>query len=337
MHAHLPHIHRAHRATRLAVAALALTAGLFSLAPPALAAAPTAVTSQVPGYFRQGLGDFQITALYDGYVDLAPQLLKGMAPEQIQTLLARMFIANSKGTQTAVNAYLVHTGSNLVLIDAGAAQCFGPTLGQIQANIRAAGYTPEQVDTVLLTHLHPDHLCGLLDAKGQPAFPNATVHAAANEAAFWLDPKIAAAAPEGNQPFFKMARDSVAPYQAAQRFKTYAPGDALVPGISVLPSPGHTPGHSSYVLSSKGQNALIWGDIVHSHAVQFAHPEVAIEFDTDPAQAIATRRGLFERAASEGWWIGGAHLPFPGLGHVRKDPAGYAWVPIEFGPLRSDR
>jgi glyoxylase-like metal-dependent hydrolase (beta-lactamase superfamily II) len=319
-----------------AALAAALGAGAFAAAP-ALAAPPAALTNQVPGYYRQAVGDFTVTALYDGYVDLSPQLLKGMAADQVQSLLARMFIANSQGVQTAVNGYLVHTGDHLVLVDTGAAACFGPTLGQITTNLKAAGYAPEQVDTVLLTHLHPDHLCGLLDAKGQPVFPQATVYAAAAEAGFWLDPAVAAQAPAGNQPFFKMARDSVAPYQAAQRFKTFTPGQALLPGVSVLPSPGHTPGHSSYLFASKGQTALVWGDIVHSHAVQFAHPEVAIEFDVDSATAISSRKALFERAAREAWWVAGAHLPFPGLGHVRQEPQGYAWVPVEFGPVRTDR
>lgn len=310
----------------------------FTLASGAAWAGPEKITTQVPGYYRHAVGDFVVTALYDGYVDLDNKLLKGIRATELQSLLARMFIQNTKGVQTAVNAYLVHTGERLVLVDAGSAQCFGPTLGQVQDNIRAAGYAPEAVDTVLLTHLHPDHQCGLLDKAGQMAFPNATVWAAQEDADFWLSQKVADAAPEGNRPFFKMARDAAAPYQTAGKFRTFKAGEPVLPGIaSVVPTHGHTPGHTSYLFSSKGQNLLVWGDIVHSHSVQFQKPEVAFEYDSDQKAAVATRKALFAQATRNGWWVAGAHLPFPGLGHVRKDAKGYAWVPVEFGPLRADR
>jgi glyoxylase-like metal-dependent hydrolase (beta-lactamase superfamily II) len=135
---------------------------------------------------------------------------------------------------------------------------------------------------------------------------------------------------------FKMARAAVAPYVAGNRLQRYAEGSPLVPGISSVALHGHTPGHSGYLLSSAGQSLLVWGDIVHSHAVQFARPEVAIEFDVDSAQAIATRQKVFADAARDKLWVAGAHLPFPGIGHVRAEGAGYAWVPVEFSPLRSE-
>lgn len=322
----------------LASLGLALLASAATVPSTALAAPPASVTAQVPGFYRATVGDFDVTALYDGFAELPAALLKGMQAKEIQDLLARMFVQSTPAVQTAVNAYLVHTGQHLVLVDTGAAQCFGPTLGQTLANLRAAGYQPQDVDTVLLTHLHPDHLCGLLDAQGQPAFPNATVLAAQADADFWLSEKTAQAAPQGMQGMFAMARKSAAPYQAAGRFKTFADGQQqLLPGISAVPSRGHTPGHTSYMVSSKGRELLVWGDIVHSHAVQFTHPEVSIEFDTDQKQAIATRKTLFRQAAQQGWMIAGAHLPFPGLGHIRHDKHGYAWVPVEFGPVRNER
>lgn len=233
-----------------------------------LQAAPPVQKTQVPGYYRHTIGSFEVTALYDGYVDLGTPLLKGLRADQIQSLLARMFIDSSKGVQTAVNAYLVHTGEHLVLVDAGAASCFGPSLGQVLDNIRAAGYQPEQVDTVLLTHLHPDHLCGVLDKAGQAAFPKATLWAAQQDIDFWLDEKTANAAPKDNQPFFRMAMDAVRPYQSAGRLRSFTAGDTLLPGVSVVGTPGHTPGHSSYLFSSGEQKLLVWGDIVHSHAVR---------------------------------------------------------------------
>jgi glyoxylase-like metal-dependent hydrolase (beta-lactamase superfamily II) len=248
-----------------------------------------------------------------------------------------MFIANSKGVQTAVNAYLVHTGSQLLLIDAGAGACFGPTLGKMLENVRAAGYAPEDVNAVLLTHLHPDHLCGLASADGQRVFPRATLWAARADADFWLSASRAQAAPPAMQPFFAMARKSLAPYDAAGAVRLFEGNAQILPGVSARLAPGHTPGHSAFLLESGGKGLLVWGDIVHSHAVQFANPQVSIEFDTDSAQAIRTRKALFAEAAQQQWLVAGAHLPFPGLGRVRKEAKAYAWVPVEYGPLRTDR
>lgn len=301
-------------------------------------AAPVAKQqNQVAGFYRMTLGEFEVTALYDGYVDLDSKILTGASAEDIQSLLARMFVDSSKGVQTAVNAYLINTGSHLVLVDTGAAKCFGPTLGVVQSNLKASGYSPEQVDTVLLTHLHPDHACGLLNSDGQAAYPNASVYVPQAEADFWLSDEAAAKAPEPMRGMFQMAKQSVAPYDAQQRLKLFAPDSALIPGVSLVPSNGHTPGHSSYLFTSQNQSLLVWGDIVHSHAVQFAKPEVVIEFDIDSTQAKATRQQIFANASRDKLWVAGAHMPFPGLGHVRKEGTGYAWVPAEFGPLRSDR
>ncbi|MGP0174734.1 MBL fold metallo-hydrolase [Pseudomonas sp. NCHU5208] len=308
---------------------------LFSL--PAHAQAPAQQKTQVPGYYRMMLGDFEVTALYDGYIDLPATLLKGIADKDLQSLLARMFVQATPGVQTAVNAYLINTGSHLVLIDTGAAQCFGPTLGAVRANLEASGYKPEQIDTVLLTHLHPDHACGLLDAEGKPAFPNASVAVPKSEADFWLSKANMAKAAEGMQGMFKLAQSAVAPYIQANRFKPYQQVDTLLPGFTQLPSPGHTPGHTSYLLKSGEQSLLVWGDIVHSHAVQFAKPEVVIEFDVDSDKARESRQRLLAEAADERLWVAGAHLPFPGIGHVRKESQGYAWVPAEFSPIRADR
>lgn len=324
------------RLRRAAAAALLPLAALGAALAPvadALAAPPAQSRTQVPGYYRAAFGDVEVTALFDGIVPLAPGLLKGLAADEIQALLARMFLETTPGVQTAVNAFLVHTGQQLVLVDAGAAACFGPTLGRITDNLKAAGYTPAQVDVVLLTHMHADHLCGLRDAQGRAAFPNATVQVAARDAAFWLDEPTAAAAPKEMQGFFRMARESVAPYREAGRLKTFGAGDAVLPGITALATNGHTPGHTSFLVESQGRKLLVWGDLVHSHAVQFARPAVSIEFDTDPAQAIATRRAVFEQAAREGWSIAGAHLPFPGLGRIGRDGDAYRWVPMEYGPV----
>ena len=307
-------------------------AGLFLLGSSlAIAEAPQQKT-QVPGYYRLMLGQFEVTALYDGAIDLDEKLLKNIDKRDIQRLLAREFLKGPK-VQTAVNAYLINTGNKLVLVDAGAAKLFGPGLGNIIDNLKAAGYSPEQVDTVLITHLHGDHINGLVTPDGQRVFANAEVWSAKADNEFWLSEAIANQAPKDFQPFFKMSRDAAAPYLAAGKWKTFDSDRELLAGVSSVDTHGHTPGHASYLFQSGGQQLLVLGDLVHNHAVQFARPEVAFEFDNDPKQAVITRKRVFYKAAREKLMVAGMHLPFPGIGHVRKEIRGYAWVPAEFSPL----
>ena len=310
----------------LLLAALLATAGI------AAADAPQQKT-QVPGYYRLMLGGFEVTALYDGAIDLDEKLLKNVQKRDLQRLLARQFLQGPK-VQTAVNAYLVNTGGKLVLVDAGAAKLFGPGLGNIVDNLKAAGYAPEQVDVVLVTHLHGDHVNGLVAPDGQRVFANADIWSAKADNDFWLSEEIAAHAPAEAQGFFKMARDAAAPYRAAGRWQTFDSDRQLLPGIASVDTRGHTPGHASYLIENGGQRLMILGDLVHNHAVQFARPEVAIEFDSDPKQAVVARKRIFAQAAREKLMIAGMHLPFPGIGHVRREAkGGYAWVPAEFAPL----
>lgn len=322
--------HVSHLAIAMSVSGVIAGVPVFA----SMARATVQQEAQVPGYYRYQVGDVVVTALYDGYSNIPTSLLMGIEAKDIQTLLAKMFQEEGKeGVQTAVNAYLVKINNELVLIDSGAAKCFGPTMGNIVDNIRAAGYRPENVNTVLLTHMHPDHICGLITADGKAVFPNASVVVSQDEKDFWLNPKIASVASDEHKPFFKMAQDSVAPYMTRNALHTFKNGENVIPGIDALDTPGHTPGHTSFMLKSAGKEMLIWGDIVHAHAVQFANPEVSIEFDTDNKKAVETRKAIFEKAAKEKWLVAGAHLSFPGIGHVRHDAQGYAWVPVEYAPL----
>lgn len=312
----------------------ALAAALALLTGPAWAEAPSAPATQVHGVYRQAIGTLRVTALFDGTVALSRQELVGIEPGAITRLLDHRYVPEDpKGLQTAVNAYLVQQGRHLTLVDTGTAQCFGPGLGQVLANLRAAGYVPEQVDDVLLTHAHPDHMCGLLDDAGKPAYPNATVWLSRADADYWLNPASEAGAPRMLKFAFPLARKAAAPYEKAGRLHLFAPGDALPGGATALDSHGHTPGHVSYLFDGGSGQLLVWGDIVHYHAVQFARPDASYEADSDRTAATAARRGLMQRAADAGWWVAGAHLPFPGLGHVRHEGKTFAWVPGEFSPL----
>ena len=290
------------------------------------------VKTQVPGYYRMALGDFEVTALYDGEIKLDTKMLQSASPGEIRQRLAETFRENP--TATAVNGFLINTGSRLVLVDAGAAKLFGPTLGNLLANLKASGYDPAQVDTILITHLHGDHIGGVLTPEGQIAFPKATVYVGKADADFWLSPEQMAKAPEAARGFFKMAQDSVAPYLKEGRLKTFNTAAELAPGIKPVNENGHTPGHSGYLIESKGKKLLVWGDVVHNAAVQLPHPEVTIEFDTDPKRARTARLGLFKWLAKDTVLVGAAHHAFPGLGHVRFDGQGhYSWVPVDFTPM----
>jgi len=295
------------------------------------AAAPLTKT-QAPGYYRMMLGDFEVTAILDGTVPLTVgQLLTNTTPAKVDKALKRAALTDP--VETSVNAYLVNTGDKLVLIDAGAAKLFGPTLGNLIANIKAAGYQPEQIDAVYITHMHPDHVGGLM-AGDKPAFPNATVRADKHEADYWLKQANMEAAPKDAKGFFQGAMASVNPYVAGGKFQPFDGDTDLVPGIKAVASHGHTKGHTTYVVESKGQKLVLWGDLMHVAAVQFPEPSVTIKFDTDSRPAASARKKAFADAAKRGYWVAAAHLPFPGIGHLRAEGNGYVFVPANYSVPR---
>lgn len=319
---------RAAFATTLTASALASVA-LF--APLAQAAAPMVKTS-APGFYRMMLGDFEVTALSDGTVALpVDKLLTNTTPGKIDAALGKSFL--KAPVETSVNGYLINTGDKLVLVDTGAAGLFGPTLGNLVANLKAAGYQPEQVDAVVITHMHPDHVGGLM-AGGQMAFPNATVHADQRDADFWLSTANMDKAPADAKGFFQGAMASLNPYVAAGKFKPFNGNTDLVPGIKAQASNGHTPGHTTFVVESKGQKMVMWGDLMHVAAVQFEEPSVTIAFDTDSKAAAAQRKRAYADAAKNGYWVAASHLSFPGIGHVRREGKGYRFVPANYSVVR---
>lgn len=317
------------RASALALATATTAVSLAPLA--AQAAAPMAKTS-APGYYRLMLGDFEVTALSDGTVALpVDQLLTHTTPAKVKQALAKDYL--KPPVETSVNAYLVNTGAKLVLIDAGAAGLFGPTLGKLLANLKAAGYQPEQVDEVYITHMHPDHVGGLM-AGEQRAFPNAVVRADQHDADFWLSQANLDKAPADTKGFFQGAMASLNPYIQAGKFQPFDGDTALVPGIRAVASRGHTAGHSLFVVESKGEKLVLWGDLMHVAAVQFAHPETTIQFDTDSQAAAAQRKKAYADAAKQGYLVAGAHLAFPGIGRLRAEGKGYRWVPVNYAVVR---
>jgi glyoxylase-like metal-dependent hydrolase (beta-lactamase superfamily II) len=313
---------------RAAVAAALTVASSAVLVPAAAQAAAPQVKTQAPGYYRMMLGDFEVTALSDGTVELPmDKLLTNIKPAQVDKALSRAFLKSP--VESSVNAYLINTGSKLVLVDAGAGGLYGPTLGKLMTHLKAAGYQPEQVDAVLITHLHPDHMGGLM-AGDKLAFPNATVHVAKAEADFWLSADNMQKAPAEAQPMFQQATSMLNPYATAGKLKTFEGEAELVPGIKSITTPGHTPGHSLYAAESQGQKLVLWGDLMHVAAVQFPDPSVTIQFDTDSKAAAAQRKKAFADAAKQGYWVGVAHISFPGIGHVGAEGKGYTWFPANY-------
>jgi glyoxylase-like metal-dependent hydrolase (beta-lactamase superfamily II) len=247
--------------------------------------------------------------------------------------MARAFQPSGHKIRTSVNAFLVNTGAKLILIDTGAGNAFGPTLGFAVRNLKAAGYDPADVDKVLLTHMHGDHLGGILSTDGKIAFPNAALMPTRAESEYWLDAARMAQAPKEARGSFEMAAKTAAPYRAAGQWKPFDSNADIEPGIRAFAT-GHTPGHTSYIIESKGQRLIVLGDVIHFGSVQFPRPDISVVFDTDSAPAITSRKKLFAAAAKDQTLLAGAHLSFPGLGHIRAQGQGYVWVPVEFSPLR---
>jgi glyoxylase-like metal-dependent hydrolase (beta-lactamase superfamily II) len=261
--------------------------------------------SQAAGYYRMSLGDFEITALSDGTF-----------PTQ----------TNTPAAATSVNAYLVKTGDKLLLIDTGTGTLLGPGLGKLVGNLRAAGYQPEQVDEIYITHMQPDHIGGLLWER-KAAFPNAIVRASRAEADYWLAKSSMAAAPIEQRQRFAQVAAALKPYILAGHLKTFDGQAELVPGIRALPNAEPTPGHTIYTVESEGKKIIFGGDTLHVAAGQFRDAAAAIRVDVDAVQSLVQHTALLTDAAAHGYWLAGAHLSFPGIGHVRTSRHGFEFVP----------
>lgn len=312
---------------------LQATLGAAAVMPATARATAPLAAQQVPGAYRLAVGEIQVTALLDGHTAFADQALPGLFPDYDAATAERLrraaFIPEGR-IPLAVNAYLVNTGTKLVLVDAGAAGALGPALGQLPRNLAAAGIAPEQVDVVVVTHFHRDHAAGLLDASGGALFPRAELVVAEAEAAYWQDDAAMAQARPAVRNFFEPARSAMAPY--AGRLRRIAPGAEVVPGVTTVPLPGHTPGHMGVRVHSGREQLLAWGDVVHAQALQMPRPDWSIAFDSDPVLAAETRRRTFDMAATDRLLIAGMHLDFPGIGHVVRRQEGYGFEPL---PWRS--
>jgi glyoxylase-like metal-dependent hydrolase (beta-lactamase superfamily II) len=286
------------------------------------------VRTQAPAYYRIQLGDFEITALSDGTVPLPlDRMMTHIKPAEVQKLLAASF--ESLPVETSINAYLVNTGSKLLLIDAGAGKLFGKHGGQLLANLKAAGYAPEDIDAVLLTHLHGDHSGGL-SVDGQRVFPNATVYLDKADRDYRFSAEAEARAPANQKAMFPQSRADIVAYEAAGKLVLFQGATQLFPGVSTIAAHGHTPGHTLYAVESKGERIVFSGDLVHAAAVQMPRPEATIQFDADEHGAASDRRALFRQFAAQRTLLAAAHISFPGIGHIRRDGNGFQWIPVPY-------
>src|SRR6266403_1777989 len=300
-------------------------------------AAPQQHHDQVPGFYRLKVGDLEVTALYDGTGVFDPHWLNGTKATMDGVVKALQ--EDPQMLDVVDMGFLVHTGKQLILVVAGAGTWWGGgALGRLASSLRSTGYTPEEVDLVLVTHLHSDHVGGLTTHDGKRVFPNADVYVAKAESDFWLSPEIAAQAPKDAQPFFRSAQAIAAPYIKAGKWHTFTGSETIVDGMQLVPLPGHTPGHTGYEFSSKGQKILFWGDIVHAQRVQLQHPEITATFDIDQTAASATRRQLLPKLVREDVLIAVPHSSFfPPLGRLRKEGSGYSWAPVVFTDQWAER
>jgi len=312
----------------LLAAAIAIPA--FSISAPAMAAenAVAQMRAQPSGVYQYRVGDFQITALSDGTVpqDLF-KLLTGTNEPEIDKLLSRSFLQNP--VEASINAFLIDTGSKLILVDTGSGEFFGPGYGgKVIGSLKAAGFEPEQIDDILITHIHTDHSGGLVSGN-KIVFPNATIHVGKPDVDFFMNPDNQKKSGY-DMKYFSKAEAAVGPYLAAGKVKPFEGRTEILPGVTAIPTPGHTPGHSFYRIESKGQQIEFWGDIAHVVSVQFPKPSITIVYDVDPKKAAAQRAEQFKKATDDRRLIAAAHFPYPGIGHIRKDGDGYLWVPVDY-------
>lgn len=283
---------------------------------------------QAPGYYRALLGDFTITVLTDGTTPVPfGDLLHGADRAALAAAFARA--AAPIDRETSINSFLIDTGRQRILIEAGAGALFGECCGRLPAMLRAAGYAPESIDAILLTHVHGDHSGGLV-RDGRRVFPNADLYLAEAELDYWTSDAARASAKASHQRMFDEGRAALAPYRAAGRIRTFDAPVTLFPGVRAVPAPGHTPGHSFYEIESGGQRLRVIGDIVHVAEVQLAQPGITIAFDVDEPLAAATRRAALAELADTRELVAAPHIAFPGLGHVVRRGGGYAWAPLPY-------
>lgn len=266
------------------------------------------------------IGNYQVTALSDGNMAASLDLLSGIAITDAGEIQRRAGIDQPGNLH--IYGYLIRGRGRTILVDSGTGGANGIG-GQLLSNLLAAGVTADEVDTILLTHAHPDHLGGLLDEQGDVVYPRAQLYLHPDEMAFWQDDDRLAQASERAQRNFARARSTLKAYGARVHLLNDQP---IAEGIRAVPLPGHTPGHTGFRIDAPQSGLIIWGDIVHFPYIQTAHPEVTIAFDIDAQQAEASRKAILAQVAQEQLLVAGMHFGGSGFARLMAEGQGYRLV-----------
>jgi glyoxylase-like metal-dependent hydrolase (beta-lactamase superfamily II) len=317
--------------------AVASAAALSELArAPSQAAVPPA-GKQAPGFYRYMVGDIEVTVVTDGIrsFPLPDTFVVNAKKEEVNLALEAAYMPRDVVT-IYYTPIVVNTGSKLVVIDTGngpaAAAQPGSTSGHFLANLAAAGISADAVDTVIISHYHQDHVDGLVGSDGKPAFPNAEVWVPTVEHKFWMDDgEMSRAAPGRMEGLFKNNR-RIFGGEIQKRLSQYEWGKEILPGITTVATPGHTPGHTSYVIASGTSKVYAQSDVTNNPALFVRNPGWHAFFDQDGNEAEATRRKVYDMLVAEKMLVQGFHYPFPSLGHVEREGSGYRVVPIHWTP-----
>jgi len=266
------------------------------------------------------IGKITVTSVSDGVLKTGLDVILGLSPEECSRLAGCAYDA---AIWLPVNSFLLDIGGRKILVDAGSGTNMQPTLGKLPENLRAIGVPPESIETILLTHLHSDHANGLIDAEGKANFPNAELILHEQESRFWLERDANDGDSERVRRTLVISKQVTAPYRGRIRS---VPNGEVLPGITAVLQPGHTPGHTCWLLQSGDNRLLVWGDIVHLPSVQVPRPDSSLVYDVDPVLAPKTRAAVFDWVARERLPVAGAHMPAPGLATITRDGAGYAYA-----------
>ncbi len=305
-------------------AAAAATVGAVGVAPE-LALAQAAATAQAPGFYRYKVGDITVTAINDGFFRRPLDgFVRNAELSAVQGALAAQFMPTD-GLPIPFTTLVVQNGSRLTLLDTGNGNSGAPTSGLWMANFRAAGFTPEQVNGVVISHFHGDHINGLRSREGQLIFPNAEISVPAPEWAFWMDDARMNNAPDAMKPGFQNVRRVFQPIAA--NVKQFQPGAEVAPGVTSVAAHGHSPGHCVFMISSGSGKLMFLADTGNHPALFVRNPDWSAIFDMDADMARATRRRLLDMVAAEKTQVHFYHAPFPATGFVAKAGNGFEWVP----------
>lgn len=295
------------------------------------AAAPLA-HRQGPGAYRYNVGDFQLTALYDGiwYVPIDDSFVRNAKADEVDAALTAAFL-QPRVLPVSFTALLVNTGTRLVLIDTGTAGQIADTAGVMLDNLKVSGVEPAQIDTILISHFHPDHIDGIKTKDGAKVFPNAEIWVPEPEWAFWMNDANVGRYSGSVHRYFLNARRIFSDISSeVQRFK---PGTEVSPGIVSIAAYGHTPGHTAFSIHSGNQSLMVMSDTARNPYLFVRHPEWQPMFDMDGPDAATARRTMLDRAAADRMLVAAYHFPFPACGHIVRNGAGFEFEPAMWSPL----